>query len=28
VRRWRAIVSMNLGLDDRLLDPYRTGLAR
>ena len=24
--RWRAIVSMNLGLDDRLLDAYRTGL--
>ena len=24
--RWRAIVTMNLGLDDRLLDAYRASL--
>jgi arabinofuranosyltransferase len=28
IRRWRAIVSMNLGLDDRLLEPYRGSLTR
>ncbi len=26
-RRWRAIVSMNLGVDERLLDPYRANLS-